>query len=703
MTAETDLRQSMDWQIPHDVDATEFHPAAFFVAASRWLAGLVALAALCVLLIWRFEVLAVARTGATAWQLWVREALLRMRPTTAIGLIFGAAALFLVANPGPASALRRRQLCGVGKLTATLLIGLAFVVLARNAGVLSSPFDGWWRTFWHLSGPDDGPTSTLVACGFLIVGCAVLLIDVQLESGHAPAEYLAIGLAGLMAIPLVGYLFSISSMVKVASSIGVTPITPLLFIALGAGIMLARPRHLVMRVWNSNAPGGHLLRRLLPKSLLLLLLLDLVVEWGARHNFYSPESVSALVILVAGAWLSVLFWRAGALLNREHDVRLHGEVELAETHALLRAVSDNTPDAIYVKNAAGHYVFANPAALKLLGKSAAEVIGRAAPDLFPTLADAQRAAYSDAEVQRTRQSRMVEETLALPDGMRVFYTTKAPWIDAHGAVHGVVCISTDATEQKRVEDALREHEMQLEALVAERTGEVSELMAHLEATREEEKRAIARELHDDLGSALTALNMHLAILFQQMPRVDAFIERSTHIKGLLAAITQTTRRIQVGLRPDKLDTFGIKAAITELAEEFQNYSGVLCRASLPDETLSYAPQIDIALYRMVQEALNNIAKHAHARAVDVVLDDVDDEIHLTVRDDGVGMPADRMQGSTTHGLRSLRERAGYLGGEVRVASSPGRGTQISVRLPKASRPRTAAQWLENKRAGGAAG
>jgi signal transduction histidine kinase len=224
--------------------------------------------------------------------------------------------------------------------------------------------------------------------------------------------------------------------------------------------------------------------------------------------------------------------------------------------------------------------------------------------------------------------------------------------------------------------------MRLEKLVQERTAEVSELIGHIESTREEEKRAIARELHDDLGSALTALSMHLAILFQKMPHDPVLAERAQQIKALLGAVTQTTRRIQVGLRPDKLDIFGIKTAIAEQCLEFENYTGVTCKADLPDEDLAYAPATEIGLYRMLQEGLNNVAKHAKAARVDVVLDDSEDGIVLSIRDNGVGFATSEASRRLTHGLRGMRERAQYLGGDVRINSAPGKGTAITIRLPR---------------------
>jgi signal transduction histidine kinase len=224
--------------------------------------------------------------------------------------------------------------------------------------------------------------------------------------------------------------------------------------------------------------------------------------------------------------------------------------------------------------------------------------------------------------------------------------------------------------------------MHLERLVKERTAEVSELIGHIETTREEEKRAIARELHDDLGSALTALSMHFAILFQKLPPDSPLTERAQQIKALLSTVTQTTRRIQVGLRPDKLDIFGVKTAISEQCLEFEKYSGVICRVDLPDEELSWAPETEIGLYRMVQEGLNNVAKHAHATQVQVTLDDSEDGIVLTIRDNGDGFAPDTPAHKLTHGLRGMRERAQYLGGTFSVRSAPGQGCTVTIRLPR---------------------
>lgn len=637
----------------------EYRPRRFFRLIAQVIAVLITVAALFAL----YRALADSTTGFLS---------LAVQPLSAGGLLLAGAALWLGSEEAglKQSGQRRRRLASRMLGTVILFLGAA-ALLAQ----LFSPGAG--ALFSSLAS-----MPSLVGSGFLLAGVSLVFLDSSTAKGHYISEFAALAVAGLMSIPIIGYLYSAGGLVQIASSSAVPLSSALLLAALAIGLLCARPDYPLMRLWNSNAPGGHLLRELLPKSLLLLVLLDLLVEGGARRGLYARENISSLVVLLTTIWLSVLFWRAASLLNREYDVRRKGEAALSETSALLRAVSDNTPDAIFVKDREGRIVFANPATLRMLGRPSDQVIGRSVGELYADSAAAQLAEASDRSVMESGRAEVTEETLQLSNGRRTIYSTKAPWVDAKGEILGLVGISVDITERKRMEDALKEHETQLEALVAARTAEVSELIGHLESTREEEKRKIARELHDDLGSALTALNMHLAILFQQMPTEPRLNERSAQVKALLSTVTQTTRRIQAGLRPDKLDIFGIKTAIAEQVLEFEDYTGIRCCASLPDEEVAYTSQIEIALFRMAQEALNNIAKHAKATHVDVVLDDSDDCIILTVRDNGIGMSPAQAAQTATHGLRGMRERAGYLGGDVQIVSEPGKGTRIIITLPK---------------------
>jgi signal transduction histidine kinase len=220
--------------------------------------------------------------------------------------------------------------------------------------------------------------------------------------------------------------------------------------------------------------------------------------------------------------------------------------------------------------------------------------------------------------------------------------------------------------------------------LAARNADLSELLGHLSTCRDEERRQLARQLHDSLGSSMTALTMHLALLTQQLPKEKALQDRSAQMKQLLMTIIDTNRDMQLALWNDKLEFLGIKSAIAELVDEFGKRQRLVARCSLPDDDETYARQHGVALLRALEEGLRNIAAHANASEVDVILDDGGDDIMLTVRDNGVGPGQRPGEAPGCHGLRLLRERARYLGGALSVMPAREGGTVMTLTLPKAA-------------------
>ena len=230
--------------------------------------------------------------------------------------------------------------------------------------------------------------------------------------------------------------------------------------------------------------------------------------------------------------------------------------------------------------------------------------------------------------------------------------------------------------------APEQFEAEVERRVAERTADLSELLGHLTTCWDDERRQLARKLHDSLGSSMTALTMHLALLTQQMPAEKVLQNRTAQMKTLLMNIINTNREMQITIWNDKLEFLGIKAALAELVSEWGGLHKITARISLPDEDASYQREHGVALLRTCEEGLRNVAAHAGATEVDVVLDDNDEEIMLTVRDNGVGSATYDRHETDCHGLRLLRERARYLGGQLNVGALPERGTALSIILPR---------------------
>ena len=230
--------------------------------------------------------------------------------------------------------------------------------------------------------------------------------------------------------------------------------------------------------------------------------------------------------------------------------------------------------------------------------------------------------------------------------------------------------------------APRYTEADLERLVAARTADLSELLGHLTGRWDDERRLLARQLHDALGSSMTALTMHLALLTQQLPPEKALQDRSAQMKQLLLNVIDTNRHMQLALWNDKLEFLGIKAALSELVSQFGGEQQLTVRLSLPDEDAA-CPRIQgLALLRGAEEGLRNVAAHARATEVDVILDDSEEALLLTVRDNGVGPGALDSLAPQHHGLRLLRERALFLGGALNVVPGQHGGTVLTLTLPK---------------------
>lgn len=431
---------------------------------------------------------------------------------------------------------------------------------------------------------------------------------------------------------------------------------------------------------TGNSPGARMLRQALPQILLLLVLNWLLVA-GALSSLYPQTMLAPFLTVANGVLLVLIFWRAACMVNVEYEARMRTAANLSEAMSLLVAVSENTADPIFVKNRDGLLVFANPAALTMLGKSHEQAMMRSVKALFSGVGDVDQSELQDSRVMEEKLSVTVEHSLQLPQGTATYATTKSPWLGPDGTVLGVIAISTDISRRKEVEDALRARELRLEETVTRRTTALRRLADHLETVREEEKRAIARELHDDMGASLTSLAMHMEGAYPLLPGDPQWTERKAKIQTLLRSLVTTTRRIQTELRPTMLDLFGIKAAIHELTDDFKQRSNIVCEVSLPDEDISIGHKLEITVYRMLQEMLNNVVKHAQASRVDVILDVDEDRVALTVRDNGVGMPPEHKSSTATYGLRGLGERAAFLGGAVSVSSGRTGGTVVSVELP----------------------
>jgi PAS domain S-box-containing protein len=266
----------------------------------------------------------------------------------------------------------------------------------------------------------------------------------------------------------------------------------------------------------------------------------------------------------------------------------------------------------------------------------------------------------------------LEYRILLPNGsVRYIHSLGRPVMNDAGEPVEFRGIAMDVTDQKLAQDALRRSADQLRALAA-----------RVESVREEERTRVSREIHDELGQALTGIKLELRSYALDLPAENrTLLEHAELILRLVDEALLSVRRIASDLRPGLLDDLGLLAAIEWETGQFQARTGIQCRLEVAEEDLSIAPDAATALFRILQEALTNVARHAGATNLSVRLTSATGGLSLQVHDNGRGASYERLSAPTSLGILGMRERALLLGGEFTVQSMPGEGTTVSVRLP----------------------
>jgi PAS domain S-box-containing protein len=239
-----------------------------------------------------------------------------------------------------------------------------------------------------------------------------------------------------------------------------------------------------------------------------------------------------------------------------------------------------------------------------------------------------------------------------------------------GVVFGVSVFAEDITERTRAERELQRSFEQLRALAG-----------RLQSIREEERNRLAREIHDQLGQSLTAIKIGLSSLVHDLPADKR--QGSESVLNLIDQTIHSVRRISTELRPLILDDLGLVAAVEWAGEEFEARTRTKCRLDLPPEDVFIDQERATALFRILQETLTNVARHASATRVNIRLTKKEGGLHLEIRDNGKGISEEQLSAGRSLGILGMRERALLLGGELIISGVPGQGTVVSVRIPEA--------------------
>lgn len=380
------------------------------------------------------------------------------------------------------------------------------------------------------------------------------------------------------------------------------------------------------------------------------------------------------------------------IINNDLRRRTKGEQQLRYQASLIETISDAimTTDTKFIINGWNQY------AEEMYGFTPKEAMGNSVGQLLKfefnegeynkSVNDLDKKGYYRDEYIATKKN---GDTVFVLGSVTVMRNTEAEPI-------GYIAVHRDITERKILENKLTEFNKHLEEKIQEKTSELSgifetlqqsysdirELAAHLQKVREEERTAMAREIHDELGQQLTGIKMDVSWLYKKMqPAENDIKDKFGTTLQLIDSTVKTVRRLATELRPPMLDDLGLIAAMEWQSSEFEKRSGVSTEFINETHQQLIPPALATGIFRIFQESLTNIARHAAAEKITTVLNYSDNLLTLSIRDNGKGFVVKESGPVKTLGLLGMKERTLVMGGKYKIESEPGAGTVVTVTVP----------------------
>ena len=361
--------------------------------------------------------------------------------------------------------------------------------------------------------------------------------------------------------------------------------------------------------------------------------------------------------------------------------RKQAEAQVRESEIRYRLLAESISDVIWTVdiNAPTQLTYISPSVTRLLGYTVEEATSKKMEEVFTPesfeiamKALAEEMAIEGREQAKLYRSRILELQMNCKDGSVVPVEVRYSFVRGlDERSDQILAIGRDITERKRAEEELRQSHEQLR-----------NLSAHIESARETERTSIAREVHDELGQALTALKMELSWMNKRLPKdQEALIKKTGEMSNLIGTTIQTVKRISTELRPGVLDDLGLMAAIEWQVQEFQERTRTKCELTAEGEDMNLGRDLATAVFRILQETLTNVARHANATRVKVSLKKGGGQLVLQVRDNGKGITKKQIAHPKSFGLIGMRERVRSWRGSVKIDGISGKGTIVTVSIP----------------------
>jgi hypothetical protein len=355
-------------------------------------------------------------------------------------------------------------------------------------------------------------------------------------------------------------------------------------------------------------------------------------------------------------------------IGRDITERKRMEQELRKREREMAALFDNSPDVIVRRDRHSRNLYVNAAWEKLMGIPREMAIGKTSEELGLQQATARLQKRAIRQVLKTRSPLTIEFTYPSSHGPVDHEVRHIPEFDA-GGVASILSIGRDITEQKR-----------LQKLAAANERDIRALSASLITAQEQERRRIAREIHDSLCQHLGALAAEIRLITAELPALSTAGGRLQAAQQRALGIADEARQIARQLHPAILEDLGLQRALRNLCHEFSHQEGIPIKFRVINPLPEAPIEAASCVYRIAQEALNNVVKHAHAKNVCVRLSGTR-QMRLSIHDDGIGFDVDSVRGAGGLGLVSMNERARIAGAKLSIRSQTGHGTRVNVELP----------------------
>lgn len=625
------------------------HPAS----SLRWLGVLTTIAGIASLVLWAAGRVEIIDAGAAP-----------MRPWLAMGFIAAGLSLTLLESGAAWARALSRALAWLVAIIGLVACGL-WAFSLRSWFEPSDPAGQWERQV----------ASPAKAVAFTLLGLSLLLTHHPKRGSRVAQMFaVAVGVAGVIAATVqikdfqtapTPRFFPISDPLVIAASV-----------VLAIGILIANRRRSSIGSFLAKLFAAAETRRTLPIAVAAVIAVASMDALAEGLQVFGPvASIGIVTVFTIVAVVALIRITARAMKDTEArtlEIRQSAQLSILEGRLQLDAIVKTAMDAIIITSGSGRIINFNSAAEKMFKMAAADAYGRSIRELLPST-DLKSPPISRGYEGFTPGQPILAAGLRR-DGREFPVETAI----SHTSVEGedyLTLILRDITDRIENEERL-----------ATLNDRLRNLALRLQTIGEQERTTLAREIHDVVGQALTVMKIDVVRARRKLSectsdRHEDIVKQLSSVVNQIDESITTVQRISTQLRPALLDQFGLSAAIEWEAEQFTKRTHIPCRATLPEDSPEPTPDQATALFRILQECLTNIIRHADATAVEIALHRTPTEIHLKVSDNGRGTPPEHLDNVKSLGLLGMRERAMALGGTTELKSPPEGGTVVSVSIP----------------------